>query len=119
VAIAVDGADEFRVVCKVVAVANGRWFGGGMRIAPDAFLDDGVLDLVVVGDVSAATLVRRLPLVYRGDHLRLPEVRALRGRVVTARPVGAVAVPLDLDGESPGCLPATFSVVPGALRVRA
>ncbi len=119
VIIEVDGAVGFSGACKVTAVANGRWFGGGMRIAPDALLDDGALDVVVVGDVSAVTLIRRLPLVYRGEHLRLPEVQVLRGQVVTARPTGAGPVPLDLDGESPGCLPATFSVVPAAVRVRA
>ena len=119
VTIEVDGTVAFDGACKVTAVANGRWFGGGMRIAPEALLDDGLLDVVVVGDVGALTLVRRLPLVYRGEHLRMPEVQVLRGRVVTARPTGAGPVPLDLDGESPGYLPATFSVVPAAVRVRA
>lgn len=119
VAISVDGAPEFTVTAKLGAVANGCWFGGGMRIAPQAVIDDGLLEVVVVGDVSAATLVRRLPMVYRGEHVALPEVRVLRGREVRVRPIGSAPVPLDLDGESPGHLPATFSVVPRALRIRA
>jgi YegS/Rv2252/BmrU family lipid kinase len=104
---------------KVAAVCNGRHFGGGMCIAPDAVLDDGLLDCIVIGDISVATLVRRFGTVYRGEHLRLPDVSAWRGRVLVAEPVDPSAdVPLDIDGEALGRLPATFEILPGALRVR-
>jgi diacylglycerol kinase family enzyme len=119
VAIRVDGGAELAVTSKLGAIANGCWFGGGMRIAPDAALDDGLFDVVIVGDVSAATLVRRLPMVYRGEHVTLPEVRVMRGRRVVVRPATLARVPLDLDGESPGYLPATFTVIPRAVRLRA
>lgn len=114
----VDGGDTTHLVVRVAAVANGCWFGGGMKIAPEAAPDDGVLDLVVVGDISALRLIARLPTVYRGAHLGFPEVSFVRARRVEAWPVDAVAVPIDLDGESPGLLPATFEVVPAALNVR-
>jgi diacylglycerol kinase family enzyme len=114
----VDGALAAHGPLKLVAVANGRWFGGGMCIAPHAAPDDGLLDVVVVGDVSTPRLVRRLPSVYRGAHLGFPEVTFVRGRRVEAQAEAGAFVPVDLDGESPGRLPAVFDVVPAALRVR-
>lgn len=119
VTIRVDDQPALSVAARVVVVANGRWFGGGMLIAPHAAPDDGALDLVVIGDISAWRLLRRLPTVYRGGHLGFPEVHVARGRSITAWPAGDREVPIDLDGESPGILPATFDIVPGALRVRA
>lgn len=115
----VDDGPWQQATMKITAVCNGRHFGGGMRIAPDAAIDDGLLDCIVIGDVSTTTLVRKLPKVYRGEHLSLSEVSASRGRRLTAEPVDTGAdVPLDIDGEAIGQLPATFEVLPGALRVR-
>lgn len=119
VALTVDGARELTATMKLCAIANGNWFGGGMRIAPDAAVDDGRLDIVIVGDVSAATLIRRLPMVYRGDHVRLPVVQVAHGRSIEARPLTPAPLPLELDGESPGHLPARFELVDRALRIRA
>jgi diacylglycerol kinase (ATP) len=96
--------------------ANGRWFGAGMHIAPEASLDDGLLDVVVVGDLSRPALLAKLPKLYAGTHLSDPAVSLLRGRLIEAdAPEGRV--PLELDGEPLGELPARFEVLPRALRV--
>jgi YegS/Rv2252/BmrU family lipid kinase len=115
----VDGGRWQTHTVKVAAIANGRYFGGGMQIAPRAEPDDGLLECVVVGDVSLARLARRFGSVYRGEHLTFPEVAASRGQVIIANPMEvAPAVTLDIDGEGIGALPAVFEVLPRALVVR-
>jgi YegS/Rv2252/BmrU family lipid kinase len=114
-----DGNDSSAVELgvAVVAVANGRFFGGGMQIAPTADLDDGKFDVVAVGDVSKLTLIRSFPKVYGGDHLQSEGVSLRRARQVRAEPLGDEPIRLDVDGENPGMLPATFRILPAALRV--
>jgi diacylglycerol kinase (ATP) len=103
----------------LAAVGNGRFFGGGMKICPEAKLDSGALDVVVVGDLSRADVLLKGSRLYDGSHLSLEEVTSTRARKLVATPVEADAVvPLELDGETPGRLPATFEVLPGALRIR-
>jgi YegS/Rv2252/BmrU family lipid kinase len=99
-----------------VVVANGRFLGGGMRICPDAEPDDGVFDVLTIGDVTKRDLVLTMPKIYRGTHLPHPKAELLRGRVVTVESDGAI--PIELDGEQPGTTPARFEVVPRALRLR-
>jgi len=99
-----------------VVVANGRYLGGGMMMCPDAEPDDGIFDVLVIGDVTKRDLVFTLPKVYRGRHLPHPRLEPLRGRVVaieTEEPL-----PIELDGEQPGTTPVRFEIVPKALRVR-
>ncbi len=99
-----------------VVVSNGRYFGGGMMITPDARPDDGVFDVLLIGDLSKRDLLLTLPKTYRGAHLPHPKAELLRGaRVVVdaERPL-----PVELDGEQPGTTPARFEVVPAGLRVR-
>lgn len=110
----VDGISSEHDVL-LVAIANGAYYGGGMRIAPDAQPDDGLLDVCVVGDVSRLTAIRQLPNLYRGTHVRHPQVSLLRGRSIDVDGDGATRV--HLDGEPFGSLPLRVSVVPGALRV--
>lgn len=102
----------------LVSVANGSSFGGGMRIAPDASMDDGLLDVVVLGPVSTAQFLRVFPSVYRGEHVSHPAVtirRARRVRVeVPDRPLAVYA-----DGERVGPAPVDCEAVPGAVRVLA
>jgi glycerol-3-phosphate dehydrogenase len=113
-----DIYDEVRNV-TVVAVCNGQFFGGGMRIGPDAEPDDGLFDIVIVADLSLLDFVRNIGSLYRGAHVNNPRVTVLRGRRVTATPAeGAGEVLLDVDGETPGCLPATFEILPNALYLR-
>jgi YegS/Rv2252/BmrU family lipid kinase len=99
------------------AIANGPSFGAGLRIAPGAQLDDGRLDVTVLHDASALSLLCRLPRFYRGTHPALDGVTTAPGRRVAATP-RALPVPLEADGEWLGRLPATVEVVPGALRLR-
>ena len=99
-----------------VVVANGRFFGGGMKMCPDADVGDGLLDVVTIGDVTKRDLVLTMPKIYRGTHLPHPKAEALRGRVVTVET--DEPVPVELDGEQPGTTPARFEVLPGALQLR-
>jgi YegS/Rv2252/BmrU family lipid kinase len=103
-----------------VAVANGRYFGGGMKVAPDAALDDGWFDVITLGDFGFADLIFRGLDIYSGKHLKNPKVTVHRARKIEATPVdGAAEVLLDVDGEAPGRLPAKFELLAGALNVRA
>jgi diacylglycerol kinase (ATP) len=99
-----------------VVVANGRYFGGGMMITPEASPDDGLLDVLLIGDVTKTDLVVTMPKIYRGTHLPHPKAELLRGATVTVD--ADVALPIELDGEQPGTTPARFEVVPRALRLR-
>lgn len=103
-----------------VAVANGRYFGGGMKVAPDAAVDDGLFDVITLGDFGFADLVLRGLDIYSGKHLKNPKVTVQRARKVEAVPTdGSAEVLLDVDGEAPGRLPATFELLAGALQIRA
>ena len=118
--LSLDGKPRERRRLLMAAVGNGRFFGGGMKICPDARLDDGALDLVAVGDFSRTDILTRIGRLYDGTHLELEEVVSARVTTMTAEPVEAdLQIPVELDGETPGFLPATFEVLPGALRVRA
>jgi YegS/Rv2252/BmrU family lipid kinase len=99
-----------------IVVANGRFFGGGMKMCPDADVGDGLLDVVTIGDVTKRDLVLTMPKIYRGTHLPHPKAEALRGRVITVET--DEPVPVELDGEQPGTTPARFEVLPGALQLR-
>ncbi len=100
---------------NMVVIANGANYAGLLRIAPRASLSDGLLDVVVVGDVSRLELVASLPLALFGRHLTHPKVTPLRAREVAI--AAAASVPVQSDGEVAGQLPARFDVLPGALRV--
>jgi YegS/Rv2252/BmrU family lipid kinase len=99
-----------------VVVANGRYFGGGMMICPDAEPDDGLFDVLLIGDLTKRDLMTTLPKTFRGKHLPHPKAEVLRGARVTID--AQDPLPLELDGEQPGTTPSSFEVVPRALRVR-
>jgi diacylglycerol kinase (ATP) len=99
-----------------VVVANGRYFGGGMMICPEASSDDGRFDVLLIGDLTKRDLLLTLPKTYHGTHLPHPKAELLRGTAVTID--GPQPLPIQLDGEQPGTTPARFEVVPNALRVR-
>ena len=114
-----DDAHERHLLVATLCVANARYFGGGMKIAPEAKLTDGKFDVVGVGDLGAMKIFTSAPRVYFGSHLSMPEVSHALARKVTVRPAErAVTVDLEVDGELPGRLPATFQIIPEALRVR-
>ncbi|MEO3810165.1 YegS/Rv2252/BmrU family lipid kinase [Sphaerisporangium sp. B11E5] len=100
----------------LVAVANTRSYGAGMRVCPHARPDDGLLDVTVVGDMSTPAFLRIFPRVYRGGHLGHPGIVTMRGKEITLEARGVVAY---ADGERIGSLPLTCAVHPGALRVLA
>jgi YegS/Rv2252/BmrU family lipid kinase len=114
VRVIVDGEVAHDGPLVLATAANGRFFGGGMRVAPEAEVDDGLFDVVILSQLSIAELLRKLPLIYRGTHLGDPAVSLWRGRVVEAQaPPGRVK--LELDGEPLGSLPATWELLPGVL----
>lgn len=96
-------------------IANGQYFGGGMWIAPEAKMDDGFFDCVMVQKTSALTFARHALDVYKGRHLRLPWMIVKRGKRLRA---SGEEVFLDIDGEAPGRLPAEFVIIPQALNIR-
>ncbi len=112
--IVLDG-EPFECRALLVAIANGPYYGGGMRIAPDAAPDDGWLDLCVVGDVSRLTAIRELPNLYRGTHVRNPAVSVHRARRIEVTGDGATHA--HLDGEPFGTLPLRVEVRPACLEV--
>lgn len=98
-----------------VVVANGRYVGGGMRMAPEAELGDKLLDVVVVGDIGKFELLKALPTVYNGTHINHPKVRmekASRIYVESSEPLLVHA-----DGELLGEGPASFRIMPAALSI--
>ena len=116
----IDGQERRRSRVMMAALGNGRFFGGGMKICPDARLDDGVFDLVTVGDLTTAQVVANIGRLFSGTHLELEQVNHARITRLHAEPVEAdVRIALEMDGETPGHLPATFEILPGALRLRA
>jgi len=114
-----DDSHERHLVVSNLCIANARYFGGGMKIAPDAKLTDGKLDVISIGDLSATKIFTSAPRIYTGSHLSMPEVSHALARKITVRTADrATEVPLEVDGELPGRLPATFQIIPEALRVR-
>jgi len=111
-----DGVRAWSGPLTAAVVANGAHYGGGMKIAPAADPSDGRLDLVILGDLGRLELLRWLPTVYRGAHLRHPEVASRAARRVTIR--AATPLPMHVDGEVTPATPVTLSIAPGALRLR-
>ena len=110
-----DGV-RWETEAMLVAVANARSYGAGMQIAPDAVIDDGLLDITVLGPVGKFEFVRMYPTVYKGTHVRHPAVTTRRAREVRLEAPGVVAY---ADGERFAPLPLTSTCRPGALRVLA
>jgi YegS/Rv2252/BmrU family lipid kinase len=109
--------DEIRCGRMIdVLACNGRYVAGGMMMTPEAEPDDGLFDVLLIGDVTKRDLLFVLPKTYRGKHLPHPRLELLRGRVVTID--ADEPLPIELDGEQPGTTPARFEVVPRALRLR-
>jgi YegS/Rv2252/BmrU family lipid kinase len=112
--VTVDGT-EHPFQGMMLAVGNGSSYGGGMRVTPDARSDDGLLDVCVIQELPKWQFVKTFPKVFSGKHVDHPAVTMLRGREIeisAERPFQVYA-----DGEPVGRLPATFSVVPAALRL--
>jgi diacylglycerol kinase family enzyme len=90
-----------------------------MMIAPDARINDGLLDVVNIGDISTVKILLNAYSLYRGTHNRLDEVKSTLARKIEVSAVDpSTEILLETDGEMPGKLPATYEIVPDALRVR-
>jgi diacylglycerol kinase (ATP) len=121
VRITVDDSEPIEARVALVVAANGKFFGAGMMVAPDAVLDDGLLDIVILRAAGKLGLIRDIRLLYGGRHRNHPAVTILRGRRVMVEPLAdrdAGRMLVEADGESPGHIPATFEILPGALTLR-
>ncbi|HKY03752.1 MAG TPA: diacylglycerol kinase family protein [Blastocatellia bacterium] len=114
VKITLDGESEYAIETNLLIVANGRFAGGGMMLAPHAELDDGLLDVVLTDGATRLDVIRELPRIQRGGYLKNPKVTELRAREVlidTAAPLR-----IDIDGDMAGSTPAAIVALPRALR---
>jgi diacylglycerol kinase (ATP) len=119
VRIQLDEQAERRLRIAEFCVANARYYGGGMKIAPQAKVEDGLFDIVTIGDASSFRILANAPRLYFGAHLGMNEVTHALAKQVVARPVKKdELVRVELDGDVVGRLPATFEIVPRALSVR-
>lgn len=114
----IDEGREKELSVVNFVVANSRYFGGGMKIAPDAKLDDGLFDVVMIGEISSAKILANSYKLYNGTHFDVSEVHHTQAKKVIVKPLNNEIVQFETDGELPGRLPATFEIVPQALRIR-
>jgi YegS/Rv2252/BmrU family lipid kinase len=110
--------DNQRVYARMnaVVVCNGKFFGGGMQISPNAALDDGLFDVTILGDLGRLEVVMNTPRLYNGTILEHPKVSAYRAKTVTVEPTQKMLI--EADGEFVGPGPAMFRIHPAALRLR-
>ena len=113
-----DGGPWVEDEVTAFAACNGRYFGGGVMVAPGAQLDDGLLDLTIWKGYSLVDFVRLQKKLQDGRHVQLAKTRVLRAREVEIEPRGGARVLLEVDGEQPGLLPARITLRPRALAVR-
>src|SRR5664279_1627207 len=115
-----DGDMKTRIEATVntVAVANGKYFGGAMMVAPNAEVDDGLFDVIAMGDFGFGDLLKSGRRLYKGTHLAMDKVTSRRARVVDAEPIDPLSlIHIDVDGEPLGRLPARFTMVAGAVKM--
>jgi YegS/Rv2252/BmrU family lipid kinase len=113
--ILIDGSFEKEVSVWNVVVANGQYHGGGMRVAPDASVCDGLLNVTIIGDLTIPEVFLNLSKLYNGRIYDINKVITLKGKKVTA--ISDDKVLLEMDGEQPGMLPMVVKTVPGALKI--
>lgn len=116
VSVELDGGQRREGLMHDVIVANGQYHGGAMWLAPEASPEDGLFDVVLIGDVTKVDFVTTAPKIYRGTYLSHPKVELVRSRTVAVD--AGERLPIELDGEQVGTTPVRFEVVPAAVRVR-
>ncbi len=116
VRIRIDDNSEVEKPINSVIIANGQYFGGGMWVAPNAEIDDGLFDIVVLDDMSFLESLANIPRLYKGTHLRHPKVECLRGKTLVADSDDDVLI--DVEGEHGGLLPARFEIIPSSINVK-
>ena len=114
VSLRLDGEREIQIRSNLIVVANGKFAGGGMMLAPNAELDDGLLDVIVTDEATRWDVIKELPRIQRGGHLRNPKVTALRARKVSIDSAEPMAV--DLDGETVGHTPVNITLLPESIQ---
>ena len=118
----IQAGDDYDETVRVTtaAICNGQYFGGSMHIAPDADPGDGLFDAVIIRDIGPIELLRKSNNIYTGAHIGDPKVTVVRTNKIVAAPApeATVRVALDVDGEAPGYLPATFEILPAAIHLR-
>ena len=113
--IIVDGKPWYQGPVFFTALCNGRYFGGGMKVAPHAEMTDGLLDVILVKYFTRRDVPRHIGKIYRGDHLILPQVREVQCRSVEI--TSSEEVPLEMDGEQPGSLTLSATIDRRAVRI--
>ncbi|GAI07837.1 unnamed protein product, partial [marine sediment metagenome] len=115
IALRVEEEVEDTCVCAMVVIANGSYFGGGMCIAPDAKPDDGLLDMIIFGDMGKSEMMKIWQMTYNGRHVSHHKVRSRKIRSVAIQCDEKILV--EADGELLGEGPVSFSVLPSALSI--
>lgn len=118
VRVKIDGRDEKSLNTLNFCVCNARFFGGGMKIAPDAKLTDGLFNVVNIGDIKTLKIILQGYTLYRGTHYDLPEVKNSLAKKIEVSPINNQQIHIETDGELPGKLPAVFEIIPNALKIR-
>lgn len=112
----IDGVAEPEAAYHLIAAANTSTFGGGMKLAPEADAEDGLLDLLTIGDISRASLMTLLPKAYSGGHVGLPGVVLRRARRIEI--ASDEDLPLNIDGDADGAGPVLLEALPKAVVFR-
>ncbi|HPA55391.1 MAG TPA: diacylglycerol kinase family lipid kinase, partial [Bacillota bacterium] len=113
--VVIDDKIHLNGIMNSVIVANGKFFGGGMMVAPDAVLDDGVFDIIILGNLSKYDIIKSFPLIYKGKHMNHPKLKYYRGSKVKVTSGGKGLI--EADGEIPGRADAVFELMPKALKI--
>lgn len=113
--IGLDDRPPFEVKVSSIVVANGQYFGGGMWVAPPARMDDGILEVVVVGDVSRLEVLTNTRRLYRGTLSGHPKVQVFSAQTISLESEEEVLI--DMDGELVGRLPVRFELLSKKLQI--
>jgi diacylglycerol kinase (ATP) len=119
VLIEVDGKVWYEGRIYIIAIANGKYFGQGMKAAPDARIDDGLFDVLVVEGISRMALLRVLPNVYQGTHIKHPNIHLTHAKAIRVVMKNGAALGMDLDGEPGAGRELNYTMLPGALQILA
>ena len=98
-----------------IIIANGRYFGGGMEVAPLAKMDDGLFDIIILGNLNKLELISNLPKIYKGTHLSHPKISRYLGKHIKVRSLDKALV--ELDGEQPGTIDAEYDIIPKGIKI--
>jgi len=110
-----DGGPVEELTVTTLAIANGKYFGGGMMVAPEARLDDGQFHVTIWSGYGLSDFVFKGGSMYDGSHVNLKGTRTRTARTVRVEAAEDDPVGIEVDGERLGHLPATFTLIPGAL----